>query len=272
MKPLTVDSHYRALCLRIVPKIIPPVLLTDFPRDLVMNTGDTYKTSSGYQFTGYSANADMTGDVIDLEGIAGYAGIDRDVVASGLFDGARCYLFAVDWRNPIVDNEPMTCSIFGKTALVDGRYRIEEMSLIDLLGQSIGMTVRPQCRHTFGDKICRVPLTKYAGIIVSATDNANFIVGGRTEPDDYFGYGTIAITSGKNVNIKPREIKAYTASGNVEVYEPFYYPLQAGDTYEMTAGCRKRLSDCRDKWNNVINFGGFPNVPTSTTYASVGRK
>lgn len=35
---------------------------------------------------------------------------------------------------------------------------------------------------------------------------------------------------------------------------------------------RKRLADCRDKWANVVNFGGFSNVPTSSQYGAVGTK
>jgi hypothetical protein len=38
----------------------------------------------------------------------------------------------------------------------------------------------------------------------------------------------------------------------------------------MTPGCRKRLEDCRDKWNNVENDGGFRFVPTQSVYAQVG--
>ena len=94
----------------------------------------------------------------------------------------------------------------------------------------------------------------------------------RTEALDYFAAGTIEITSGDNAGLRPKEIKAYSADGTIEIYEPFHYPLAVGDTYTLIPGCRKRLEDCRDKWNNVVNFGGFSFVPTSSTYGQVGTK
>ena len=45
--------------------------------------------------------------MIDLQGIVGLAGIERDVIASGVFDGARCYVFATSWAAPVVDEEPL---------------------------------------------------------------------------------------------------------------------------------------------------------------------
>jgi hypothetical protein len=56
---------------------------------------------------------------------------------------------------------------------------------------------------------------------------------------------------------------------------PFYYLPVAGNAYSMVRGCRKRLSDCQARWNgsgtfsNVANFGGFPWIPTGSTYAQV---
>jgi uncharacterized phage protein (TIGR02218 family) len=38
-------------------------------------------------------------------------------------------------------------------------------------------------------------------------------------------------------------------------------PIQAGDTFSITAGCDKRFETCRDRFSNVVNFGGFPHMP-----------
>lgn len=277
MKLVVVDTHYRARCLRIQPALGPAIRLTDFPRDIVMSNGARYLTSSGYEFTGYQANDSLNGDVVDLEGIAGYAGIDRATVASGAFDGARAYLFAVDWRSPVEDAEQITCSVLGKVTLQDDRYRIEEVSLIDTLGQSVGITVSPSCRHTFGDAGCGMAVPQVTGTITDVGSAYIIRDSARGEAADWFGWGTLRFTSGANAGLRAQEIKSYAADGTIEIYEAFYYPVAVGDAYVMTPGCRKRLEDCRDKWNNVVNpvrggFGGFPNVPTSSTYAQVGRK
>ena len=97
----------------------------------------------------------------------------------------------------------------------------------------------------------------------------------RSEPDDIFGGGTIQFTSGPNAGLKPLEIKSFVGRV-ITTFEPFYYLPTVGNTYSMVRGCRKRLSDCQNRWNgsgtfsNVINFGGFPWIPTTSTYIQRG--
>ena len=276
MKSVIADYRYRTICLRIVPVSGSPIYLTHHVRDLVMG-GHTYLSASGYDFTGYSASANLAPAMVDVEGIAGLAGIGFDEITSGLFDNARCYLFATTWSAPVEDEEPIVASILGKTTLMDQRYRIEEMALIDALNQSAGKTYTAACPKTFGGqeyagcKVALGPLT-VTGTLSAVTDRSIMRDSTRAEAADYFAYGTLQFTSGANSGLKPIEVKRHEADGTLEVFEPFYYLPVAGDTYSLIPGCRKRLEDCRDKWNNVINFGGFSNVPTSSQYAQVGQR
>jgi uncharacterized phage protein (TIGR02218 family) len=95
---------------------------------------------------------------------------------------------------------------------------------------------------------------------------------GRGEAADYFGAGTIEFTSGANAGLRAKGVRAYAADGTVTLFEPLHYLPVVGDTYSMVPGCRQRLEDCRDKWNNVVNFGGFTFVPVGSKYGKVGNK
>lgn len=277
MKAVVADYRYRVLCLRIVPTFGPIIRLTHHPRDLVMGNGEVYKSFDGADFTGYTAGSGMSAALVDLEGVAGLVGINKDAVMSGVYDGARCYLYATTWKTPIEDEEPIVASIFGKTTMVDGRYRIEEMALVDALNQSVGDTYSAGCKKVFGSQSyagCKValgPIT-VTGTITSITSSTILGDSGRAEAADWFAAGTLKFTSGANAGLSPIEVKRYELDGTIEIFEPFHYPIQVGDTYEMVPGCRKRLEDCRDKWNNVLNFGGFSFVPTSSVYGQVGVK
>ena len=277
MKTHVADYKTRVLCLRIVPQVGPVIRLSHHVRDLTMGNGEIYLTGSGYDFTGYTAGSGFAPAMVDLDGIAGMAGITRDQLSSGQYDNARAYLFATTWNNPIEDEEPITASILGKTTLMDDRYKIEDMGLIDALNQSVGKSYQPGCDKTFGGqesagcKKALGPLT-VTGTLTSVTNALIVRDSARSEVADYFAAGTIEITSGDNAGLRPKEIKRYESDGTIEIYEPFYYPLAVGDTYTLIPGCRKRLTDCRDKWNNVINFGGFSFVPTSSTYGQAGTK
>lgn len=281
MKTVVADSRYRVLCLRIVPTSGSAIYLTDHPVDIVI-AGHTYLSTAGCQFTGYSATAGFPPASIDIEGIAGAAGLDRAAIGSGLFDGARVYIFATSWSAPVEDQEPVVAGVFGKAELLDDRFRIGGMSLIDALNQSVGETYGAQCPKTFcgtGFAGCKVPLAPntVTGTLTAVTSASVFRDALRLEAADVFGAGTIQFTSGLNAGLKPLEIKAHAADGTITTHEPFYYPPSVGDAYIMIRGCRKRLSDCKSRWNgagtfsNVINFGGFPYIPTGSVYAQAGQ-
>ena len=276
MKSAIADPRFRVICLRIVPTTGSPIYLTHHVRDLTMN-GHTYLSTSGYDFSGYSAQANLSPALFELSGIAGLAGIGYDEIASGVFDGARAYLFATTWRAPVEDEEPITASFLGKTTLRDDRYVIEEMALIDALGQSVGKTYAAACPKAFGGQEyagCKIALATITvtGTLTAVSSNSVVRDSARTEGVDWFGAGILQFTSGANAGLRPLEIKAYAADGTITTHEAFHYPPAIGDSYVLIPGCRKRLADCRDKWSNVANFGGFPHIPLGSSYAQVGLK
>lgn len=276
MKAAVADYRYRVLCLRIVPVAGDPVLITHHPRQLKMSNGQVYLPHAGYESSAYTATTSMSASTVDLSGIATTAGITEDRLSDGYFDDARAYLFATTWRNPVEDEEPIVASFLGRTTIKDGKYTIEEMSLIDALGQSVGKTYSANCKKKFGGQEyagCTkdlAPLT-VTGTITTATSRAIMVDTSRTEAADYFGLGTIAFTTGPNVGLKPKEIKSFQVGGTFEVFEPFYYPVSVGDAYVATPGCRRTMAACK-AWSNILNFGGFSFVPVSSIYSDIGTK
>lgn len=281
MKTTVADRRYRVLCARIVPVSGATIRLTDYPRDLTMAGGQIYLSTSGYEFSGYSATDDFSPGAIDLEGVAGAAGITRAAIGSGLFDGARVYVFATSWAAPVEDQEPVAAGIFGVAQLLDDRYKITGVSLIDVLSQTVGKAYTAACDKVFGSTGfagCKVPIAAntVTGTLTAVTSSRIFRDSSRAEAADTFGAGLIQFTSGANAGLKAQEIKSHAANGTIEVHEGFYYLPQIGDAYTLIRGCRKRLSDCQARWNgtatfnNVANFGGFPYIPTSTQYGQIG--
>jgi len=277
MKSQVAPYETAVLCLRIVCTNGTTIRVTRYPLDLVMSNGQVYQSGSGFDFTGYESAAGFSPSAIDLEGILGFAGVTREAVATGVFDNARAYLFATSFLAPVEDYEPITASLLGKAALTDDGYRIEEMGLADALNQSVGRTYSAACDKTFGGqefagcKVALGPIT-VTGTLTAVASDQQFTDASRAEAADYFAYGTIRFTSGANAGLKPLEIRQHMAGGVIQTFEPFYYVPVVGDAYEMIPGCRKRLSDCKDKWNNVVNFGGFPYAPVGSSYAEIGTK
>lgn len=107
--------------------------------------------------------------------------------------------------------------------------------------------------------------------VTSATDRANIAASALDQPDDWWGAGLLTFTSGANAGIA-KEIKTFTSAGGViELWEAFPFAIAVGDTFTIQAGCRKRFGeDCQGKFDNPINFQGFPHVPGENRVLKVG--
>lgn len=275
MKATVVDYQFRITCLRIVPLLGAPIYITDHIRDLMIG-GNLYLAEAGYEFTGNATESSMTPGTFDLEGIIALSGISRAAIASGALDNSKLFVFATQFNLPIEDHEPISKSILGRTTLKDDRYSIEAMSLIDALNQPIGKTYGATCPKKFGGQEfagCKKVVAPTAGTVTSVTDRYIFTDSALAQAADYFGAGSVVWTTGANVGLKSQEVKSFGLGGVVELYEAFFYPVQIGDQFSIAPGCRKRADeDCRDKWANILNFGGFTRIPTGNTYATRGLK
>lgn len=269
-----------------------------YPHDISMTSTPepvNYNAGSGYEFTSFSATSGTAPGLVDLRGVlmnaVGY--LDRDEVASRVWDGAKAYMFATSWAAPEEDEEPLAKFFLGKAKIEDDRYVFELMSLIDAANQITGRTVGPLCTWTLFDRTldgdvipwsrskCTGPRSApdgpsmafhtATGSITSASSRTLFYDAARLEVDDFFGAGSIRFTSGNNAGLLSEEIKSYSYGGAIEIYHPFHYPIEVGDEYEMIPGCRKRRAeDCIAKWSNGINHGAFDRVPVSSVYQSIG--
>lgn len=105
------------------------------------------------------------------------------------------------------------------------------------------------------------------GTLSSVTSNQVFRDNTRTEAADYFAEGTLTWLTGNNAGLAMK-VKDYAADGTFTLVLPMLGAVQATDTYRVTAGCRKRhdrtsanpagVSDCIDKFDAVLDFGGEP--------------
>lgn len=295
MKTHVADWQTRTYCVRIEPANDSPIVrIAGYPVDLTMSNGNVYRTENGYEFSGYGSSSTFASSSIDLSGILQMGAISQDDLASGVYDNARVYLFATSWADPIEDEEELALMFWGKVDYVDDKYTVQLMAAIDALNQSTSRSYTPTCPWTLFDETldgnvlpwtqskCTGPRSapdgpsiasyKVTGTLTAVTDQYRLGDSARTEPADWFSYGAIRFITGPNAGLKPIQIKAYGFGGLILLHEAMFYLPEVGDQYEMIPGCRKRLEDCRDKFSNIVNFGGQAHVPVPSVYSQVGRK
>lgn len=273
MKSTVAPYETAVMCLRVECRNGTTIRITRYPYDLPMSNGQVYLSAAGASFSTSVAETSFAASSVDLEGFVGLAGIGRDEVASGVFDGATCKLFKTSFLAPVEDEETVDRATLGRTILEDDGYRIEQMGLIDLLSQPVIDSVSPMCRSLFGGQEyggCKVNLAAITvtGTLTSVTSPLVIADTARTEAADHFGAGVIRFTSGANAGLADIRVDGFL-SGTLTLANAPYYPVTAGTTYELEPGCRKRLEDCQ-RHNNVARMKAYPHVPPKSVYTSIG--
>ena len=138
---------------------------------------------------------------------------------------------------------------------------IELRGLQQFLQQPIGSVSTKTCRARWVIP-CGVDLGSFtqAGTVTSVTSNYVFDATGRTEAADYFSEGLLEWMTGDNAGMRTK-IRTHATGGVFTQALPTFRPIQVGDTFEVIAGCRKRLEDCRDKFSNILRMFAEPHRP-----------
>tara|TARA_R110002051_G_scaffold14460_3_gene46805 strand:- start:1852 stop:2187 length:336 start_codon:yes stop_codon:yes gene_type:complete len=91
--------------------------------------------------------------------------------------------------------------------------------------------------------------------------------------DRWFEGGFITFMSGAaeglQAAIKRDEMEA--ARRVLTLWRPIPAAVGIGDTVRIVAGCDKRAQTCREKFDNMLNFQGFPDIPGDDWLMSVPR-
>lgn len=142
-------------------------------------------------------------------------------------------------------------------------FSAELMGIAKKLEKPLVRPYLPGCAAIFGDSECQVALGSYtitgtiesvdsSGLVI--TDTANITAAINT-----YAYGLMTMTSGDSSGYA-MEVKSSTV-GTATLQQRMPFGVAAGDTYSLVQGCDKQFSTCKDTYNNVINFQGFPDMP-----------
>lgn len=104
--------------------------------------------------------------------------------------------------------------------------------------------------------------------VVGVTDRTQFLVSVAASElgDDptYFDGGLITFSTGDNAGLS-FEVYTFTPDsaddGEVRLYLRTSFNVQVGDTGTLYPGCDKTVATCKARFDNFINYQGFPHVP-----------
>ena len=88
---------------------------------------------------------------------------------------------------------------------------------------------------------------------MSDTFEAGWFQRGRMDVLDGDGAGLWAVLK--------RDVLFDDGTRAVDLWEPLRVPLTAGTRVRLVVGCDKRFETCRAKFDNLLNYQGFPDSP-----------
>jgi uncharacterized phage protein (TIGR02218 family) len=247
------------------------VRVTTCARDLLIN-GEVYRAKEGLNPTAISQEATAAVANSEVNGTMAAESVDEEELFAGLWDGAFVTVFEVNFRDLSMGILSLQSGNIGDVKAGRSAFTAEVRGVTQSLQKVVGRVFTKGCPWKFGDPdTCRkdlAPLT-VTGSLTAFTDLRTFTDSTRAEVADYFGAGVITFTSGENDGFS-MEIYSF-GSGVFVLHLPLPFNPAVGDTYSLTPGCRKRFDeDCRTKWGNGPNFGGFPLVPGSDKVLGLG--
>jgi uncharacterized phage protein (TIGR02218 family) len=146
-------------------------------------------------------------------------------------------------------------------------FTAELQGLSQRLAEDTGRLYTATCSADLGDGRCGVDLTsatwRGSGTVTVMTATSAFNASGLDDfADGWFTAGKLTFTSGANAGLAV-EVKLHrvAAAVTLELWQAMPQPIAAGDSFIVTAGCDKRFATCHDRFNNIVNFRGFPHIP-----------
>lgn len=250
--------------------------VTDHDVDIVFN-GETYSARDGVSPTAIAQEASAAVANSEVNGFLTPGGLTESDIFAGLWDNAFVSIFEVNYADLSMGAMALGSGNIGEIKAGRTAFNAEMRGLTQRLQKVVGRVYTAGCPWVFGSigsayiPACNIDLGPLiaTGSITSVESLRTFTDSSRAEASDYFGAGLLTFTSGPNDGVQ-MEIYAF-AAGVFTLHLPMPYTVSVGDTYSVTPGCRKRFTeDCRTKWANTNNFGGFPQVPGSDKVLGLG--
>jgi len=150
----------------------------------------------------------------------------------------------------------------------DERFVAELESLVSTLDQQNGRIVSRTCDAELGDARCGFLLDQpgfsATGAVEAMETPDKIAVSGLAGFDTgWFSFGTLGWITGARAGRTERIVDHRLAGGDVLlVLQQRVGPtIGLGDVFSISAGCDKTFATCKAKFDNALNFRGFPHLP-----------
>lgn len=238
---------------------------TDHDEDVAL--GDvTCRAGAGLTASEATQKLGLAVDGSEFSGALADDTLNEDDLAAGRYDAAQVELWLVDWTEPAL-RVLLAKGTMGEVKREGAAFTAEVRGLSQRMNEESGRLYTANCSADLGDARCKIvldqPTYRGEGTVSAVSASSAFEADGLSAfAGGWFSGGKLTFTSGANAGASV-EVKAHVNDGAVSLtlWQQMAQPIAEGDAFVVTAGCDKRFATCHDRFNNVVNFRGFPHMP-----------
>lgn len=239
---------------------------TDHDEDVVFDDL-RFRASDGLSARALEQTTGLAVDNTEALGVLSDIGLREDDILAGRYDGAEVRAWLVNWLEPD-QRHLMFRGEIGEIERAGGAFKAELRGLTERLNQPQGRVYQRPCAAVLGDGECGVNLTApgyFAERSVESVAKGKIFGFDLFDgfSDRWFEQGRLVVLSGASKgDVRVIKNDRLTAEGRrIEVWEALRGGIAPGDQVRFEAGCDKRAETCRLKFDNLLNFRGFPHLP-----------
>lgn len=239
---------------------------TDHDLDLSFD-GIVFRAGTGMSARVLEQSSGLSVDNTEAMGALSSAAVSEADIEAGRFDGAQVRAWLVNWTD-VSQRVKQFEGTIGEISRANGAFHAELRGLTEALNQPQGRIYQAPCSAVLGDAQCGFAFDQpgyAADIEVEIVEDQRLF---RFEnligyDPNWFERGRLLVLEGEAKGLIGviKSDEEDETHRTIELWDGLRAPILRGDRIRLEAGCDKRAETCRQKFNNFLNFRGFPHIP-----------
>lgn len=250
---------------------------TDHDRTLTFE-GITFRAETGLSAQAVEQSTGLAIDNTEAVGALTSDTIDEAEIEAGRFDGAQVVAWQVNWAAPD-QRQVLFRGQLGEIVRAGPAFRAELRGLSEVLNQPQGRVYQKPCSAVLGDPECGFNLdqpgfcTEAHPTVVEHRQTFSFS-GLDGFAARWFEGGFLRVLDGAAAGLTgvTRSDVAEGSARRMALREPLRADVTIAALVRLEPGCDKRAATCRTKFDNFLNFRGFPHIPGDDWQLSYPRQ
>ncbi|MGH1424728.1 MAG: DUF2163 domain-containing protein [Pseudooceanicola sp.] len=229
--------------------------------------GVSFRADTGLSALALQQGTGLSVDNSEAIGALSDVAIREDDIEAGRFDGAELTAWIVNWANPD-ERQVIFRGTLGEIRRGGGAFRVELRGLTESLNTPAGRVYQTPCAAVLGDSGCTFDLTAPGYAVEVPVEIVSAGVKFTFQALDGFDFGwfqrgRLLVLSGaaKGLTGNIKRDRFLDGQRVIELWQPMRADVTTGDLIRLEAGCDKRFETCRLKFDNALNYQGFPDIP-----------